>query len=144
MSSNKLISTLILALLCSSCGKQLTVQTQYLTRHSLASYHVNTPDPKLDNPDVGQQLIIQWNLNTDVRNFNELYILLKMRFRNHEELTQRIDLKRAGGIYIYSIINEDYFEKRGIQTYKAELIGDGQVLEEWRHQLWSELILLQP
>lgn len=144
MSPSRLLSIFFLALLLTSCGKQLTVQTQYLTRHDLASYYVNTPDPLLDDPDVGQRLIVQWSLNQSIASFNEVYILLKLRFRNHEELTQRIDLKRAGGIYVYTLINEEYFRTRGIQTYKAELVADGCVLEEWRHTLWADLIVLNP
>lgn len=41
---------------------------------------------------------------------------------------------------MYTLLNERYFETEGILTYKVDLMGDGQILEEWRHQLWHELI----
>ena len=38
------------------------------------------------------------------------------------------------------MFNEDYISKRGILTYKVAIIGGGCILEEWKHQIWTDLI----
>ena len=48
-----------LLLLLTSCTEQrLAVQSQYIGLETLASYHVNTPDPHLNHPPIGERLII--------------------------------------------------------------------------------------
>ena len=57
---------------------------------------------------------------------------------------KEIFLIKSHGLYLFTLINEDYFEKGGILTYKAELIKGDQILDEWYHQLWTDLILIDP
>lgn len=127
------------------CTKEkLSVHTEYLSIENLASYHVGTPDPTLNNPPVGQRLVISWSLSDCEMELADLHLNLKMRFRNREEANEKIDILKKSGIYTYSLLNEDYFDKGGILTYKVELIGGNQIIDEWRHQLWVELITLNP
>lgn len=118
----------------------LTVQTLYFTRESLASYYVETPDPMLLNPPVGQRLLITWSLPFHYLGYNDLHLNVRIRFRNLEEVELDIPIEKTCGSYMYTLLNERYFETEGILTYKVDLMGDGQILEEWRHQLWHELI----
>ncbi len=134
-----LLSTLTLF----GCQRErLTIYTDYLSHRNLASYRVGTPDPMKNNPPVGQRLIISWKLSKQVLAKNNLHIEAKIRFRNREETTESIEICKRSGTYYYYLVNEDYLEKQGILTYKVDLIGEGEILEEWRHQLWTELIIL--
>lgn len=125
------------------CTRQvLTVQTEFLSHENLASYHVRTPDPRLWNPPYGQRLIISWHLPAHLEKQPQLQLSLRLRFYNHTEKNELIDLYKNNGIYVYSLLNEEYCETQGILTYKVELLSAGNIIEEWRHQLWVELITL--
>ncbi len=118
----------------------LSVQAQYIGRENLASYYVNTPDPHLTHPDIGQRLVINWSLPKEYLAYSDLYLFLKVRFRNHEEEEKNIPIKKASGTYLYYVLNEKFHQSGGLLTYKVDIIGDGCILEEWQHQLWTELI----
>lgn len=141
------IAKLFLILCCvllQGCMRQhLEVRTETLTLERLASFHAGTPDFRKRCPDLGQRLIISWTLPPDFMNYEELMLILKVRFRNREEDEVYIPVNRRIGSYFYYLINERYFEVDGILTYRLDLYGDGQLLEEWRHQLWTELILFE-
>jgi hypothetical protein len=118
----------------------LSVHTDYLSRQNLASYHVNTPDPRLSDPPIGQRLIITWAFPKHYLSLPDLHLELTLRFRTREQAIQDIPLSKASGTFVYALLNEEYFDKQGILTYKVRLIGNGQVLDEWKHQMWTELI----
>ncbi len=47
------------------------------------------------------------------------------------------------GYETYSVLNCEFKETGGLLAYKAEIIdSDGEVLAEWTHQLWTELITI--
>lgn len=128
-------------LICSSCANSfLSVHTDYLSCENLASYHVGTPDPRLNNPPIGQRLIVIWAVPRPCLYYNDLYLDVTIRFRNREEIRERVEVDRMHGTYVYELLNDDYIEKGGMLTYKIDLIGDGYILEEWRHQIWTETI----
>lgn len=132
----------VLLLLLTSCRKQtLTIFTDYITEENLASYHVETPDPALICPPLGQRLILSWSLPKEYKIYSDLQIILTIRFYNREEIVKNLTIRRPLGTYVYFLLNDEFFEKKGIATYKAILKGDGCALEEWNHQLWAELIL---
>lgn len=129
-------------LTCVACTKNvhLSVQTLYFSRETLASYYVETPDPMLINPPVGQKLLISWSLPRNYLNSSDLHLNIRIRFRNREEVEINVPIEKTWGSYTYVLPNECYFETQGIMTYKVTLVGDNLVLDEWRHQLWHELI----
>jgi len=131
-------------LLLAGCTKEsrIRVDSQYLSRESLASYHVRTPDPRLNCPPVGQQLLLSWDFPKKWMKYDDLVITFRIRFGNYEEETVRLRPKRSGGMYCYRLLNEQYFSRCGIAAYKATLTAGGCPLAEWRHQLWVELITL--
>lgn len=135
------ISFLLLALALVACApNKLTVHTEYITQEFLASYHVDTPDPLLLNPPIGQRLVIQWVLPRQYRCLDDLHLHVKIRFRNRQEISFDIPLNKLIGFYCYELLNEEFCKTKGILTYKIDLMGGGEVLDEWRHQLWAELI----
>ena len=131
-----------LILLCSCNRPQLIVQTDYITHKDLASFYVGTPDPRLNMPMIGQRLIISWMLPREYLSYENLYLEITIRFRNREEIIEIFDITRAKGTYVFSLLNQDYIDKRGILTYKINLIGGGYVLKEWKHLIWSDLITI--
>lgn len=138
---SKLLFTLLLLTILTSCScNVITVQSEYIDRESLASAHVGTPDPRLNDPPFGQRLIISWSLPREYGRYRELHLDLTLRFRNSEEKSQRIAIHQRQGTTVYEVLDEFYCETKGIQTYKIDLIGDGERLDEWRHQLWADMI----
>lgn len=146
-----------LFLASSSCTQNiLSVHTDYLSKESLASYYVGTPDPLLQNPPFGQRLILSWNIPKDL--YQKLFkadennvsgenlpphLEITIRFRTRQEQVCRLPLHKTSGTAIYSVLNEKYCATQGIATYRVRLIARGKVYEEWRHQLWKDLILFE-
>jgi hypothetical protein len=140
----KIFLSLVCLLLCSSCCRDyVTVRTEYFNRHSLASYYVETPDPKLDCPEVGQRLILSWAFPNEIFSQPNLHFDLTVRFGNKQEVKRTFDVYDRCGIYTYTLSDSQFFEYDGIQTYKIELFSGDQLLEEWRHQLWVDLIVFK-
>lgn len=126
-------------LFCSCQPRILSIQTEYLSHVNLASFHVGTPDPRLRNPPLGQKLIINWSLPYwDCDTAYELTV--KIRFKNGTSTSTSFVAKEPKGTFIYPLLNEDYFDKGGFKSYLATITADGVFLEEWRHQLWVNLI----
>lgn len=136
-----LFPRLICLLFLTSCSNEhLSVHTEYINAEYLASYHVRTPDPLLANPPYGQQLIVQWNIPRDYLSYEDLHLRVQIRFRNRKEIIQEVPIHQRLCCYQYELLNSAFCETGGILTYKIEIIGDGCVLDDWRHQLWTELI----
>ena len=72
----------------------------------------------------------------------DLHVLAMIRFHNREQITLTIPIERRVDNYIYCLLNEDFFKKEGILTYKVEMYSGDTVLDTWTHQLWTELIEL--
>lgn len=123
-------------------GQKLSVHTDYISVEDLASYQVGTPDPLLNNPPVGQRLIVSWMLPSSYLKSEDLRLEMTIRLRDREQIEKTVTISRCMGSYVYSLLNADYFNTGGIITYKVLLIGDGQILDEWIHPLWVELINL--
>lgn len=133
----------LLALLLTSCGgPHLSVQTDFLTEESLASYYVGTPDPLLYCGAVGQRMLVMWAFPKSYLQCQDMYILIEMRYKNRKQESLRLNNLRAKGTYIYSLMNDDYFDTGGIRTFKVQLYAGETLIEEWRHQLWVDLITI--
>lgn len=118
----------------------LSVQSHFLRRDQLASYYIDTPDPAQNFPLLGQEVIVEWSLPSEFMGYTDLYLEVTIRFANRQELVRRVTIHHHSGVYTYVLEGDDFCEMGGIQTYKVDLIGDGNILLCWRHQLWKELI----
>lgn len=144
---NFLLATTTLLFCCSSCfPHDIDVQTQYLSHENLASYHIGTPDPHLDNTAIGQRLLIQWSLSSeqmeDSNDLSTIFLYLTVRFRNHQEQEIKIPIYEKRGYYLYNLTNEDYCKFGGILTYKVEIQKNECIIASWKHPLWVKLITL--
>jgi hypothetical protein len=63
-----------------------------------------------------------------------------LQYGTHEEDELWVDLHSCSGTYVHSLMNEPYWNKQGIFTYKIELYGDECLINTWRHQLYVERI----
>lgn len=137
---------LLICLCMTSCTRNefISAQTSYITRQALASYHVGTPDPYLCTPIYGQHLIVKWSLPTSFKAYSDLRIAATLRFRNRAQNTLVIPINIPSGIYVYTLRDNEFCETKGILTYKLELLGGNCLLQEWKHQLWVELITVPP
>lgn len=135
---------IIIAMNLTSClKKQLIVQTRYFSHEDLPSFYVNTPDPLQNDPPFGQSLLIFWHLDKNSCLSKDIEITYRIRFRNKTEIQESFKVNKLNGYYTYSIFNDDYFKSGGILTYKVDLMADGEIVEEWRQQLWKELIIFE-
>lgn len=131
---------LLIGTLCACTShEKISAFSEYVNREDLASYLVGAPDPSLNCPTVGQRLYINWDLPKEYA-CQELQIKLYMRFRDRSDLVQSVQLNQTSGIYVFELLNDEYFSRKGFLTYKIELYANGQLVEEWRHQMWVELI----
>jgi len=132
---------LLCLLFLTGCNKNLLrLQVDYISKESLASYHVGTPDPRLIYPPVGQRMILSWIFPKSFFESQDLTIKLTMHFGDHSIEELNISPKKAYGIYVYCLLNDKYYDKGGFLTYKAEVCCNGKIIEEWHHHLWTELI----
>lgn len=133
---------LMLGILTSCTNSRLAVYTDYISSENLASFYIGTPDPRLNNPTIGQRLIVVWTLQKKHLCYEDLHLKIHVRFRNKKETVINYPITKPKGTYVYSLLNDDYIAADGILTYKVELIGGGCILDEWRHQIWTNLILI--
>ena len=137
-----LLTFAVCSLLTSCSGRMLTVYSDYVTRESLASFYVDTPDPLLNCPPYGERLVISWSVPSQLMKLEDPHLLLTLRYRNRDQIVRKIPLRRSGGTTLFRVLNEDYCKTGGFLTYKVQLIAGDCVYDEWRHQLWAELIAI--
>lgn len=138
---NRFLAVILLLTMTGCCRNFVTIRTEYFNRHSLASYYVNTPDPKLSYPEVGQRLILSWTLPDEVYHRADLHFDLTIRFGNKQEVKRQLNIVDRRGIFTYTLYDDVFFEYDGIQTYKVDLYSGDDLITEWRHQLWVDMIL---
>jgi hypothetical protein len=122
-------------------SQRLTIFSTYVNRENLASYFVGSPDPSLNCPSVGQKIYISWRLCPDDFALQPLQLKLSLRFHNRTHATKEIPVNCLSGNYVYSLLNEEFFDREGLLTYKVELTGNGQLISEWRHRMWVDPII---
>lgn len=133
----------LLLLLCGCEKYYLSVKREVVSRERLASTYVGSPDPRQKNPPKGQELIMEWRLPEEALE-EKLILVLDLIYKDYTkgEICHPIDRKR--GIFTYSLLNQEFKEKEGFLTYKAEIRNaQGGVLKQWKQQLWTELIVIE-
>jgi hypothetical protein len=136
----------ILAISLSSCGKRnyLSLMQDRIDARYLASTHVGTPDPRQAHPPYGQRIVINWFLPNGLVKKN-LHINLHVLYWNNTTAVMTYPVNSQRGSQVYFLLNDDFDAKKGILTYKAELVSEsGEVCGEWKHQLWVNLINIEP
>jgi len=133
-----------LSLLTVSCQSHyLNVQTQYLSRQNLASFHINSPDPALERPLIGQRLMISWSVPKNFCYLDHLTLKLKVRLKDYQEEEIKVSIQQRVGTYFYDVVQDKFEYTGGILTYKADLLNENCLIYSWTHPLWTDLITFQ-
>ncbi len=109
------------------------MQQEWVDRNFLASTHVGTPDPRQCDPPEGQRLLIAWDFPRSYFSCG-LTLVATVRFWNEEQVTRTIPLLRRRGYQAF------FFPDEKILTYRVDVISNGEIVESWLHQFWTELI----
>lgn len=105
--------------------------------------HAETPDPKAERGEVGQRLIISWDLPYKEFHKHLWQVKVQIQFGNRTEEEKTKKITNFEGDWVLKWSGRPYVDKRGIVSYKAELMRDGAVVNTFQHQLWCELIRLE-
>ncbi|HKY99981.1 MAG TPA: hypothetical protein VJ112_02325 [Rhabdochlamydiaceae bacterium] len=126
------------------CGKYyLSVCQQWIDVRYLASTQAKTPDPRQDHPPQGQMIAIDWRVPNSIFK-KKPEVVLDLIFWDYTTKTVCFPIEHRMGYVTYSLLDEDYLKTGGILTYKVEIVTeDGDIYEEWKHQLWVNLITIE-
>jgi hypothetical protein len=112
----------------------LYVQQEWVDRDFLASSHLGTPDPRQCDPPEGQRLLIAWQFPRSYYS-RGLSIIATVRFWDDTQVVREIPVIRKRS---YKAL---FFRDQKILTYRVDVVTqDGEILETWKHQFWTELI----
>ncbi len=125
--------------LVTGCRQPLEVYIDSVSGDQLASNHVDTPDPRRTCPDIGQMLVVTWNLPR-AEHTRDIY--LTIRYGDRTESEHHLILNNMRGLKIFELVNESYCQKQGIASFKASLYDNGCHVETVQHMLWCDLITL--
>lgn len=133
-----LLTALLFLSACAPSG--LSVRVDYLNHDTLASYHVNTPDPRLCCPPLGERLVISWSLSRETLDQQLTELVVNIRLRNHTSVDERLTICEPTGSFTYTLLDDNYFSCGGILAYQAQIVQGETVIDVWKHQIWTELI----
>jgi hypothetical protein len=139
-------SVCLFLLLLAGCARktELTVYNQAVDKKYLASTKVKTPDPRQHPVDRGQRLIIAWS--APGANFKKDCWSLKayLQYGNRKEEVKEIAVQRRFGEWTLEWVGDEFYHKRGVVSYKVDLLKNGVVEKTFCHQLYCEIIRLEP
>lgn len=132
---------LVILILLSSCYKNyLFVQHEKMDSTYLSSVHVGTPDPRQNHPPDGQRISISYDFPLSVYREN-LTIITTVRFWDSKQDVFVHKVSRKRGYIYYKFQDETENKSKKILTYKIDVVNeDGQLIDQWKHQFWKELI----
>ena len=110
------------------------MKKENISRATLASTYVGTPDPQQADPPTGEKLMVTWRLPKDALN-NPLTLKLQIIYRDFTEETKLLPIDHRRGLHITPL------SQKPILSYQAEIMTlSGKVIESWTHQLFFKLI----
>jgi hypothetical protein len=120
----------------------LYVQQEAVDSSFLASAHVSTPDPRAEDPPIGQRLLIRWDFPKSIFDQN-LTLFATIRFwDSHEELLQLPLLRKTDTTFFFFPKEATGSKSQGkILTYRITIQnGSGCEVACWEHPFWTPLI----
>jgi hypothetical protein len=124
-----------------SCYKNhFNVQQEWVDRNFLASSHIGTPDPRQEDPPVGQRLLVSWDFPRSIfEKHLELFLTVRFWDDTQETFQQPIERRRDYATFFFPQDSEE--RDRRILTYRVQAISEnGEIVGEWDHQFWTKLI----
>ncbi len=141
--TNRFIWAALLSLsFLGSCHRyDLSVSKLPSDARDLASTYVGTPDPR--PAPIGEKLLIDWRIPRLMVQ-EGASLRLSLLYWNYTEEIISYPIDSWIGYKVYRLVNEECAERKGLLTYKAEIVQqDGTVFKEWQHQLFVNLIDIQ-
>lgn len=132
---------LFFLILLSGCSKgHLYVQQEWINSDFLASTHVDTPDPRQEDPPKGQRIITSWDFPLSwFRKEPSIFLTVRFWDNTQDVFFRPIEKKRGFSTFFFS--NPEEERDKRILTYRVQILSkDGEILETWEHQFWTELI----
>ena len=131
-----MITLFLVLVICGCYRDHFYVQQDWIDRTFLASFHVDTPDPRQKNPPTGPRLLIKWDFP---RSIFEKKLTLEgiIRFwdNSEEKISQTIERRRGYESFFFS--NKDL----KILTYFVQAKTEtGEIVGKWEHQFWTKLL----
>jgi len=127
--------------LCAGCSYEgMSIERQRVSKTSLASSFVRSPDPLQSDPPTGERLWIDWSISPT--QFEENLILtLRVIYNSFEVERIAYPVNKRSGQVSFSLLGEKYKKSGGIFTYRADIDRpDGTVVESWVQQMWYDPI----
>ncbi len=131
----------LFVLLLSSCYKDnLYVQQEWVDKNYLASSYVKTPDPRDNNPQIGQKIIISWDFPlSDYKKDLTIILYVRLWDQTQKELTYKIERKRGYTDFFFE--NKNREQNKKILTYRLDVVDkNNEIIRTWKHQLWTKQI----
>lgn len=85
----------------------------------------------------GEQVVVFYGFPALVEG-NQLRLTL--RYKNREMESYECSPTAQSGYWTFRLVAEEYWRRGGILSYKVDLLVDNEIIEEWRHHLWVEII----
>jgi hypothetical protein len=138
------LPALFCLLLLTGCSKYyLSLRQMPIDASYLSSSYVGTPDPRKADPPRGQKIVFQWAIPPEIVEKKPQLVFYAI-YKNHSEKTLVYPIESRLGYEVYSLLDKEFDETGGLLTYRAEIITpDHHVYQEWKHQLWVNLIKLE-
>lgn len=127
-------------LLTGCCSQTLQLYTEFIGVEQYASYHVGTPDPYLCCPELGQILVVKWDLPPHICRMKNLHVDIRVRYYDGSEEQIIFPVRKRDETRIWKVVDDLYNTCGGIATYKAILFSEFTPLYTHEHLLWNETI----
>lgn len=116
------------------------MQQERVDRNFLASTRIGTPDPRQADPPEGQRLLIAWDLPRSSF-VKEPHLDVTVRLWDETQKVFQIPMERKRDTA--ALFFPHLGKERGLLTYRVEVRSkEGEILDAWVHQLWTELIAI--
>jgi len=114
----------------------LYIQQEKVADDFFASTFTGTPDSKKEKMMGSYRLLIGWDFPLSWYT-QELTLFVTVRFvKNDVQETFFYPIKQKRGDMAYTFPKD-----KSILTYRVQVLTkSGQIIETWKHQLWTELI----
>ena len=114
-----------------------------MTKQRVASSFVKSPDPERDSFKPGRRLIVEWLLPYTYLKPENLTLRLHVMYGDLEEEVVDYPIKRVAGFISHLVLDPKFTQKKGIISYKAEIVDlEQKVVESFKQHLWSEPVRL--
>jgi hypothetical protein len=127
----------------SACKPFLYARVETVNQHSLVSYRVSTPDPRKVKPRHGAKLIVSWALPLTYPLKGNEKLSVSTLFGDSLQKQYEVDIKSRTGYWQLFMSDQELKAHQNLLSYSLLLKSGDEVLKQWDHLLWAEMISLE-